>query len=113
MSHFFGEITGSSLRNGSGTTTTKYTKATRGGTAKEGLEVRLRSNEGSLRVSLYEGEAADGGLEDRVTIRFESCRAFGQSPYPGPVVGHNHTIYSGPISEVDFNSVYLPQESDG
>ena len=113
MSHFYGTLQGSSPVNGPGAPKQRPTIARRGADAESGLEVQLRSNEGSVVVQVYEGEAADGGLEDRVTIRFESVRAFSEGGEQGPVVGHNFTLYSGPLAECVYENIYLAtQESE-
>lgn len=109
MSHFYGTLEGSTIAPDG---TERKTRAARCSTAKEGLRVNLRSNEGSVTVSVFEGEDETGCLEDRVTIRFESCRAFSPTGQ-GPVVGHNFTLYSGPISECLYEGICVAtQESE-
>jgi len=116
MSHFFGVIEGSTTAQDG---TSRKTRATRGAGAKDGLTVVLRSNEGSLRVSVYEGDDDTGGLEDRVRIRFESVWPFRPNVVQGLTLpnqrkaGQDFTIYDGPLNECDFGSIYTnTQESE-
>jgi len=85
MSHFYGTLYGSEALEkplpGPGV-------AGVGGTAQSGLQVILRSPEGSVVIQVYEGEAEDGGLEDRVNIQFTDFE-----------------LYDGPLSECRFESI--------
>ena len=103
MSHFYGTLQGSTIdRDGS----ERKTRVTRGASADNGLEVVLRSNEGSVRVTVYEGDDGTGGLEDRVRIRFERVKAFGPiGRGSGHLCGQDFELYDGPISECDYTSI--------
>ena len=85
MSHFYGTIYGSGRP---GWNENDGPIASRRGTAKSGLEAVLSSPEGTLFVRLYEGEAEDGGLEDRVRVRISGFE-----------------LYDGPLSECRFESI--------
>jgi len=104
MSHFFCVLEGSTIaQDGS----ERKTRATRGGSAQSGLEAVLRSNEGSVRVSVYEGDDGTGGLEDRVRIAFQRIAAFTpmndpRDAMPDYMVGHDFELYDGPLSECSF-----------
>jgi len=75
------------------------------GTAESGLRVNLRSNEGGLDIELYEGEAEDGGLEDRVRIQFKRVPVL--RPLPGKIGsrGQEFELYDGPLSECLFEDI--------
>lgn len=109
MSHFYGTLEGStSAPDG----TERKTKAYRGGSAQSGLDVLLRSDEGSIRVSVYEGDDGTGGLEDRVRVRFQRIVRF--NPIRGDLessegryhVGQDFELYDGPLSECSFPCIY-------
>lgn len=112
MSHFFGTLEDARIASDG---TERKTKATRGGSAQSGLEAILRSNEGSVKVELYEGDDGTGGLEDRVRITFQRVRIF--YPFDGlrntHEVGQDFTLYEGPLSECSYSSIFLAtQESE-
>ena len=82
MSHFYGTLEGFTPRG------ERPDITRRGGTPESGLEAILSSSEGSVVIAVYEGEAEDGGLEDRVRIWL-----------PG------FELYDGPLSECRFESI--------
>ena len=110
MSHFFRTLEGATIASDG---SERKTRATRGGSAESGLEVLLRSNEGSLKVSVYEGDDGTGGLEDRVRVAFQRVRQFIPAPSSlvrgaittGEMVGQDFELYNGPISECDYGSI--------
>ncbi len=98
MSHFYGTLYGSG-GPGNGLPMVEC-----GGTRDSGLDVILRSNEGSVTVRLFEGEAPDGGLEDRVQIHFKKIMSW-PPEVPPQFVGQEFELYSGPLSECCFSCI--------
>lgn len=97
MSRFYGTLHG--LEDSPRTGIPRY-----GLGSESGLEVNLRSSEGSVSIRVYEGEAADGGLEDRVRITFERVMSW-PPEVPPQFVGKEFELYSGPLSECRFDCI--------
>ena len=120
MSHFFAVTEGATIdRDGS----ERKTRVTRGGNAESGLTAILRSKEGSVVVSVYEGDDGTGGLEDRVRIAFQRVGVFRPVTHGIGTIsvdaigerftGHDFELYDGPISECDHGSIrWATQESE-
>ncbi len=109
MSHFFGSLEGTTPAPDG---TERKTRATRGGSAESGLQAILHSNEGCVKMTVYEGDDGTGGLEDRVRIQFERV-----SKFPGIIgidmAGQDFELYDGPISECNYSSIrWATQESE-
>lgn len=80
--------------------------------SESGLEVVLRSPEGCVVIQVSEGEAADGGLEDRVRIVFKGVMSW-PPEVPPQFVGHAFEVYNGPLSECLFEGIRTnTQESE-
>ena len=72
--------------------------------SESGLETVLRSPEGSVVIQVYEGEAEDGGLEDRVRICFKRVKSW-PPEVPPQFVGQEFELYNGPLSECCFSCI--------
>ncbi len=94
MSHFYGSLRG-----------LEYSAIPEGEVSSEsGLEVLLRSPEGSVVIRVCEGEAEDGGIEDRVRITFRQVMSWPPEVAP-QFVGEEFELYNGSLSECVFESI--------